>query len=405
VTSKSRGALSPGEAVRERIRSLPRRFRRESANGLRAQWELRIGDQAFALSIADHTCTVEDGRAGAPEVILTADPDDWLAMDDGSLSGGQALVERRLGVSGNLDLAVRLQTLFRPYHGARRSTELDQVEIVVDGVSLSCFVQGRGTPILLLHGLGGGKVSLFPLMPELAERYRVIVPDLPGHGESDKPLTDYTPRYYAAVARRLLDEIGAQSAAVIGNSMGGRIALELALRSPGRVTALGLLGPAVPGFRWRAIMGFTRVFPTELGAIPFPLRERWMRALLRRLFADPGRVADDGLAAAAQQCSSEYPAPAARVAFLSSLRHIVTERPDPFFTSLRRVKQPTLILFGQQDRLVPPKLGVRLAHHLPNAELVVLPGVGHIPQFEAARATLDALLGFLAGAPAGTPRL
>jgi pimeloyl-ACP methyl ester carboxylesterase len=338
-------------------------------------------------------------------VILTAAPADWLAIDDGSLSGGQALVERRLGVSGDLDLAVRLQTLFRPFRGARKSTQLDQVEVVADGVKLSCYVQGQGTPVLLLHGLGGGKVSLFPLMPELAERYRVIVPDLPGHGESDKPLTDYTPRYYATVARRLLDEVGAQSAAVIGNSMGGRIALELALRSPARVTALGLLGPAVPGFRWRAIMGFTRVFPTELGAIPFPLRERWMRALLRRLFADPDSLGDDIVAAAAQQFMRVYRAPAARVAFLSSLRHIVTERPDPFFASLRRVKQPTLILFGRQDRLVPPKLGVRLAHHLPNAELVMLPGVGHVPQFEATRETLDALLGFLAGAPAGSPRL
>src|SRR5439155_5417597 len=144
-----------------------------------------------------------------------------------------------------------------------------------DGVKLSCYLQGQGTPVLLLHGLGGGKVSLVPLMPELAERYRVIVPDLPGHGESDKPAADYTPRYYARVARCLLDELGVKSAVVIGNSMGGRIALELALRSSGRVTALGLLGPAVPGFRWRYVMGFTRVLPAEFGAVPFPLRERW----------------------------------------------------------------------------------------------------------------------------------
>jgi pimeloyl-ACP methyl ester carboxylesterase/putative sterol carrier protein len=391
--------------VRERIRSLPRRFRQESSNGLRAQWDLRIGDREFAVSVAGKLCTVEDGRAALPDVVLTTAPEVWIAIDDGALSGGQALVERRLSVTGNLDLAVRLQTLFRPYQGRRRGGELDQVDIVADGVRLSCYLQGRGTPVLLLHGLGGGKTSLFPLMPELAESHRVIVPDLPGHGESAKPAADYTPRYYARVARCLLDQIGVKSAVVIGNSMGGRIAMEMGLRSPGRVTALGLLGPAVPGFRWRYVMGFTRVLPAEFGAIPFPLRERWTRALLRRLFADPDRLGEEVLAAAAHEFIRIYRTPAARMAFLSSFRHLVTERPEPFFASLRRIKQPTVILFGERDRLVPPKLGARLAQHLPNARLMVLPGVGHVPQFEAPRETLDALLGLMAEAPPGAPSM
>jgi pimeloyl-ACP methyl ester carboxylesterase len=321
------------------------------------------------------------------------------------VSGGQAFLDRRLGVSGNLDLAVRLQTLFRPYRRARRASELDQVEIEADGVTLSCYLAGRGTPLLMLHGLGGGKVSLFPLIAELAERHRVIVPDLPGHGESQKPMTDYSPRYYARVVRHLLDEVGAERAAVVGNSMGGRIALELALRSPARVAALALLGPAVPGFRWRYVMGFTRVFPTELGAIPFPLRERWMRLALRRLFAHPETLGEEAMAAAAHEFIRTYRSAPARMAFLASLRQIVTERPEPFFSSLRRIKQPALVLFGEKDHLVPPKLGVRLAQHLPNAEFMVLPDVGHVPQFEATRQTLDLLATFLAAAPAGSPRL
>src|SRR5262249_27819981 len=87
--------------------------------------------------------------------------------------------------------------------------------------------------------------------------------------------------------------------------------------------------------------------------------------------------------------------PAARMAFLSSLRHIVTERPDVFFATMRRIKHPTLVLFGDADRLIPPRLGARLAQHLPDSRLVVLPRVGHVPQFEATDEVIAALTGFL----------
>ena len=405
MTTKSARAAPTPEAVRERMRTLPRRFRQDSANGLVARCELRIGEQAFTLAIGNHQCAVEEGPSGAPATVITADPALWLAIDEGAVSGGQAFLERRLGVTGNLDLAVRLQTLFRPYRRTRRTSELDQVEIVADGVNLSCYLAGRGTPVVMLHGLGGGKLSLFPLMAELSERHRVIVPDLPGHGESEKPMAEYSPRYYAKVVRHLLDAVGAERAVVIGNSLGGRIALELALRSPARVAALALLGPAVPGFRWRYVMGFTRVFPTGIGALPFPLRERWMRVALGRLFADPATLGEEALAAGAHEFIRVYRSPAARMAFLASLRHIVTERPEPFFASLRRIKQPTLVIFGERDRVVPARFGVRLVQHLPNAKFMVLPNVGHVPQFEATRETLDALTEFMAGAPDGKPRL
>jgi pimeloyl-ACP methyl ester carboxylesterase len=92
------------------------------------------------------------------------------------------------------------------------------------------------------------------------------------------------------------------------------------------------------------------------------------------------------------------------MAFLSALRHLVIERPDPFFASLHRVKQPALVIFGERDRLVPPRLGVRLVQQLPDAQLVVLPGVGHVPQIEAMDETLEHVTSFLASAPRGTNR-
>ncbi|HEV8420211.1 MAG TPA: alpha/beta fold hydrolase, partial [Actinomycetota bacterium] len=395
MASKSDRALGSLELVRQRVQSLPKRFRQESANGLSAEWELRVGGQPFSISIADHRCTVREGPGDTPQAIISTEPKTWLAIDEGLISGGQAFLERELVAQGNLDLAVRLETLFRRYRRAHRASDMDQLDVRADGLTLSCYALGKGDPILLLHGLGASKITWLPVLAPLAQRYRVIVPDLPGHGESDKPRNEYTPRFYARVVRHLMNALGIERAAVVGNSLGGRVAVELALRSPGRVAALALLDPSVPGLRWRYVMGFTRVFPTEIGAIPFPLRERWMEVMIRRLFAQPDRLPNEGYSSAAAEFIRIYRNPVARMAFFSTLRHIVTERPDSFFASLRRIKQPALIIFGDQDRLVPPRLGVRLAQHLPHSELVVLPDVGHVPQFEATDETLERLTGFL----------
>jgi pimeloyl-ACP methyl ester carboxylesterase len=358
-------------------------------------WELRIGGQAYTISVADHGCTVREGPGDSPHTVISTEPDTWLAIDQGLITGGQAFLDHRLTAQGNLDLAVRLETLFRPYRRTRKATDMDQIEVKADGLTLSCYALGKGDPVMLLHGLGASKITWLPLLAPLGRRYRVIVPDLPGHGESEKPRREYTPRFYARVVRHLMDAFELKQSAIVGNSLGGRIALELALRSPGRVAGLALLDPSVPGLRWRYMMGFTRAFPTRIGAIPFPLRERWMEVLIRRLFAQPDRMPTGGYLSAASEFIRIYRNPSARMASVSTLRHIVTERPDAFFASLRRIKQPALVIFGEQDRLVPPRLGVRLAQHLPNSELVVLPDIGHVPQFEATEATLELLTAFL----------
>lgn len=405
MASRAERASPSPDAVRQHVRTLPKRFRQDSADGLVAEWELRVGEQSFAISVADHGCSVVEGPARAPNTVITTEPHTWIQIDEGLITGGQAFLERRLTATGNLDLAVRLQTLFRPYRRARRAADMDQVAFRADGMTLSSYVLGKGDPIVLLHGLGGSKITWLPVLTDLARRHRLFVPDLPGHGQSDKPRAEYTPRFYARAIRQLMDTAGIEQAVILGNSLGGRIALELALRSPGRVAGLALLDPSLPGLRWRYLMGFTRVFPTEFGGIPFPFRERWMEIAIRRLFAHPDRLPEGAHAAAANEFIRIYREPVARMAFFSSLRHIVTERPEPFFGSLRRIKQPTLIVFGDQDRLVPPRLGVRLAQHLPSSQFMVLPDVGHVPQFEATEETLALITTFLDGTPRGKPRM
>jgi pimeloyl-ACP methyl ester carboxylesterase len=391
----ARKAPAP-DVVRTRVFDLPRRFRPDIVNGLVAQWELRVDRQVFTINVGGHSCRVEEGPGATPNTTIWVDGSTWLAIDDGTLTGPQAFLDHRLQLTGNLDLAVRLQTLFRPHGRARRAADLDQVEITADGIRLSAYVMGKGRPVLLLHGLGGSKISWIPLLGPLSEAYQVVVPDLPGHGESEKPRVDYTPRFYARVVRHLMDELGAERTMAVGNSMGGRVALELALRSPNRVESLALLDAALPGIRWRALVGFGRIVPTEFASLPLPLRERWMRTMLGRMFAHPERLAPETIGLAARDFLRIYADPRARVAFLSSLRHLVTEPGEAFWQSMRRVKQPALVIVGEHDRVVPSRLGLRLADHLPNAELLVLPDVGHVPQFEATGETLEPLLSFLA---------
>jgi pimeloyl-ACP methyl ester carboxylesterase len=387
-------ALTP-EVVSERVRSLPKRLRKESADGLVAEWELRLDDQPFAISVGNHSCIVREGPHPRAHSFVQADAATWFAIDEGSVTGPQAFMDRRVSVGGNLDLAVRLQTLFRPYKRARRATDLDQIEVDADGVRLSTYVIGKGSPLVLLHGMGASKLSWVPLLSPLSEHHRLVAPDLPGHGDSDKPAADYSPRFYARVVRHFLDAMDVDQAIIVGNSMGGRIGVELALRSPNRVKALVLLCAAAPGLRWRYLLSFTRVFPSEFAGIPFPFRERWMERVLRGLFGRPEDLAVDVVPLAAREFIRVHREPRARVAFLSSLRHVVTESKAPFWAALRRVKQPALVIVGDQDRLVPSRLGVRLAHSLPSSELLLLPGVGHIPQFEATEDTVAAIDRFL----------
>jgi pimeloyl-ACP methyl ester carboxylesterase len=272
------------------------------------------------------------------------------------------------------------------------------MDVPANGLRLSTYLYGPpdATPLLFLHGLGATKVSWLPNLVPLAEKYRLIVPDLPGHGESDKPRTDYTPRYFARSMRKLLETVGVEKAVVVGNSMGGRVALELAVRSPDRVTALALLAPAVPGLRVRYLLGFMKVIPSEIAMIPFPVRERLMKFVISQLFVDPSVLTEEGRVAAADEFIRIYRVPEARMAFLDSLRHVITESPKPFWARMRRIRQPSLVVWGEKDRLLPVRLAPKLAGALPNSELVLMPNVGHVPQFEAVDETNRLLLKFLA---------
>jgi pimeloyl-ACP methyl ester carboxylesterase len=197
----------------------------------------------------------------------------------------------------------------------------------------------------------------------------------------------------------LLDTLGGERVSLLGNSMGGRIALEVASEAPERVASLVLLDPAVAGLPWPFYARLLRIVPVGAGAVPFPLRRRLVIMGIRQLFGDPGRLPPPAYLAGADEFVRIYRHARARVALLSAIRGLARDPVMPFWERVERVSAPTLILWGQEDRLVPVRLGRRLASVLRDAELAVLPGVGHVPQFEVPDLTGDLVRGFLDRVP------
>jgi pimeloyl-ACP methyl ester carboxylesterase/putative sterol carrier protein len=403
VAIAAEGPLA-AERVRERIESLPDRFRPEAAERLVADYALTIDGTCYEISISRGRCTVEERTPSFPHARIRTDEATWLALDDGDVSSVDAFMEGRVEVRGNLEYAVRLPSLFEFSGRPRSPRDLEHVMVSVGRHELSAFTLGRGQPVLLLHGLGANKLSWLPLLGPLAERYRVIAVDLPGHGESTKRRGDYTPAHFGAVVRQALDELGVERVALIGNSMGGRIALEVSATVPDRVAALVLMGPALAGLPFPYIAKFLHVIPTEIGAVPLPMRRRMVARTIRSLFAVPERLPDNAYEGGADEFIRVYRSGRARTALLSSVRGLVRDRPGAFWERVRENRAPTLVLWGEDDRLVPVRLGQRLAEEMPACRLEVLPGVGHVPQFEVPEVTADMVRDFLSEVIPSGPR-
>jgi pimeloyl-ACP methyl ester carboxylesterase len=327
-----------------------------------------------------------------------------------------------LKVHGDLNEALRLETLFDP--PADSPGALDHARIVryrvkglgvagripmpVGGqtVDIETFQAGRldGPPVVFLHGLGASKVSLLPALGGLAERHRVIAMDFPGFGKSGAPLgAPYDAAYLSRAVLGTLDAAGIDRAAFVGNSMGGRVALEIALAHPRRVTALGLLCPAVAFDEYRMLRPMLNLvrLHVPVGAAPWPtwgtVPRRMLDAGLRAMFADPSRVPTANLAAAREDFLRSIADPRRRMALLACTRRIGMEVPKRFWARLQGLEVPSLFVFGDTDRLVSPSYARLVERSVPAAEVEVWESCGHVPQFEYPVETSDRLNEFFTG--------
>ena len=386
-------------AVREGFGTLPQRYLGADP-GFDATYHVQIGDlgHTWEVRCTSHAARVRRGVSRRrPDVTLACDAATWLALRAGELSGIDAFRRRRLSVHGNLDRAIGFEGMFRLPGGRPPLLQIHDVPALRQRVST--LTMGHGPDVLLLHGLGGTRASLLETAAALSTRYRVHAPDLPGFGSSSKPARGgYCARWFAEHMLAAMDAQGIETTHVVGNSMGGRIAIEMALIAPDRVRGLGLLCPAVAWIR-RGFHPLVRLLRPEFGLLPHGFSRATVAHQFWSMICDRDQIDPEVGELMVDEFRRIYQSAGARYAFLSSARNIYLEAPfgrHGFYPQLAELGRPALFVWGTHDNLIPPGFRRHVARWLPSAEQVTLENCGHLPQVERAQETNELLARFFA---------
>jgi pimeloyl-ACP methyl ester carboxylesterase len=362
------------------------RIRLEVTGG--TAWDAVINERSVALETA-----APDGEADS---VLRANTATWRAIATDVRAGMAAFRAGRLRIRRNLHLGVGF---LAATSGSTAPGRLRFERLEARGAGrISILAAGQGDAVLCVHGLGGTKASFLPTVAALADSYRVVALDLPGFGESDKPIgAPYDARWFARAAFETLDALRVERAHLVGNSMGGRVAIEAGLVDRERVRGLVLLSPALAWLRERRWAPVVRALRPELGLIqlaPRPVVERVVRQLI------PG--ATDGWAAAGvDEFLRAYLTPRGRAAFYAAARNVYLDEPhgdDGFWNRLAELSPDSLFVWGRHDNLVPIGFRKHVERTLPRARHVEL-DCGHVPQLERPRETHAAIRDFLRSVP------
>ena len=388
-------------AVERAFRSLPERFLGADP-GFDATYHIRLCDLGHTWEVRCTSKAARVRKGGSrrrPDVTMSTDAGTWLRLRRGELSGIEAFQQRLLNVRGNLDHAIAFEGMFRLVGG--RPPLLQIHDIPVGRHRISTLTMGRGPDVLLLHGLGGTRASLFETAAALSRSYRVHAPDLPGFGSSSKPsLGGYNARWFADIMFGLMDQLEIPGAHVVGNSMGGRVAIEMGLTEPDRIGALGLLCPAVAWIR-RGLHPIVRLLRPEFGLLPHTFRRSVVVSQFWSMFHDRDLIDPAVADLVVDEFQRIYHTAGARYALLASARNIYLEAPfgrHGFYRRLADLRPPALFMWGSHDRLVPPAFSGHVRKWLPQAEQVIIEGCGHVPQVERPEETNELLLSFFSQA-------
>lgn len=255
-----------------------------------------------------------------------------------------------------------------------------------DGTRYVYLEGGQGEPLMLLHGFGANKDNFSRMAAFLTPRYRVIIPDHIGFGESAHPAdADYAPTAQAERLHLLAQALGIKSVDVCGSSMGGQIALTYAALYPGEVKSLWLLAPA--GI-WSAPPSELRATFDKTGENQLLVRdEQGFVRLFELVMSDPPFVPRPILNVLAQERIRNF-----------ALEQRIFEQiiADSVEQRISGLATPTLIVWGDRDRLINVETANLLHRLLPNSEVIIMAGIGHAPMLERPRQTADDYLRFRA---------
>jgi pimeloyl-ACP methyl ester carboxylesterase len=389
-------APARGSAVPSGIEALVQRYDPDVIDvpGGRALIRLRVqGGSEWDARITGRRLRIVEARdTKEPDAVIAADANTWLRVAGDVRGGMQAFQRGKLRMRGSLHLGVGF---LAATSGSSDPGRLTFERMRTRGGRVSILSAGVGPDVLLcVHGLGGTKASFLPTVAALADHYRVVAMDLPGFGESDKPIgAPYDSAWFARSVFDTLDALGVDAAHLAGNSMGGRVAIEAGLVDRSRVRSLVLLSPALAWLRDRRWAPVVRLLRPELGLLQVAPRSV-TEGIVRRLV--PG--GSDGWAAAGvDEFLRAYFTPRGRAAFYAAARNIYLDEPhgdDGFWTRLGMLQTDSLFVWGRHDVLVPIAFMKHVERTLPAARHVEL-DCGHVPQLERPRETHAAMLDFM----------
>lgn len=278
--------------------------------------------------------------------------------------------------------------------------------VLIHGHDVRFRMAGRGPTLLLIHGMAGSSRTWQPAMQHLVERYTVLAPDLLGHGESAKPMGDYSLGAFASGLRDLLSYLGIERVTAVGQSLGGGVAMQLAYQHPELCERLVLVGSGGLGrevnwiLRALTLPGTEYVMPL---LFPFFLRQRerdlgWIFDRLGLASPNLGEILRSYTALA----DADH-----RNAFMRTLRAVidaggqtVSAHDRLYLTS----GMPTLVLWGAQDAIIPVDHAYAAYRAMPGSELAIFENAGHFPHVEEPERFAAVLGSFIQANPPATER-
>ena len=275
-------------------------------------------------------------------------------------------------------------------------TELKNLDL--HGERVVYVDEGSGEVLLLLHGMAGSSQTWRSVIKPLSRRFRVIAPDLPGHGESTKPRSDYSLGAFAVLLRDLLDELGVTRATIIGHSLGGGVAMQFLYQHPDYAQRLILIGSGGLGpdvgltLRLLSAPGAELIMPIIAPRQVLTAGDRvW--SWLRKAGIEAPRGEE------IWRSYSTFSDAPTRQAFLRTLRSVVDYRGQAVSALNRlntKTELPIMAIWGEKDAIIPVKHAYAAQQARPDIRLEVLAGVGHFPQVERPAEVVELIEDFIA---------
>jgi len=269
--------------------------------------------------------------------------------------------------------------------------------ISIHGYDLGYRYAGHGPVLLLLHGIAGSSRTWVPAMKLLKDDYTVLAPDFFGHGKSAKPLGDYSLGNHASTVRDLLHVLGIERVTVVGQSFGGGVAMQFAYQFPEHCERLVLVDAGGLGREVNWILRLTTLPAAEyVMPVLFPgFVRNWGDSIARFLDA---RGIHNAEAAEIWRSYKSLTEAENRPAFLRTMRSVIDAGGQSVSATDRlylAAHIPTLIVWGERDRLIPVHHAYTAHETMPNSRLEIMERVGHFPHVEEPRRFVDILMDFL----------